>query len=269
MWKLTAEEFRARHEADYRRRFVTLEGLAALKDGVNTAGSGPRNDIVLPASVPALVGRFTASAGGVTFEPESGSDVMLASQRVRNRVDLRSDADPGGPDEVIVGPGVSMWVHMSGDRRTVRVRDENGDQARSFKGFHWFPVDPAFRVIGRFVRDREAQTVQIPNLAGDLESYTTEGVVEFSIDGASLALRPMTTKTGRLYFIFRDGTSGNETYGAARFLYTTLDADGTAVLDFNQAYNPPCAFNPFTTCPLPPPENRLAVRIPAGERFEP
>jgi hypothetical protein len=267
MRQLTAEEFRARHEADYRRRFVTLEGLAALKEGVNMAGSAPQNDIVLPASVPAVVGRVAMSSGRVTFEPESGSEVTLASLRVRNRVDLRSDDDPGGPDELTVGPGVSMWVHMSGDRRTIRVRDENGEQARAFKGFHWFPVDPRFRVVGRFVRDREAKTVQIPNLAGDLESYTTEGVVEFSIDGASLAMRPMTTKTGRLYFIFRDGTSGKETYGAARFLYTTLDADGTVVLDFNQAYNPPCAFNPFTTCPLPPAENRLSVRIPAGERL--
>jgi uncharacterized protein len=96
--------------------------------------------------------------------------------------------------------------------------------------------------------------------------FTTEGVVEFTLDRQTLRLRAMTTRPNRLYFIFRDGTSGKETYETARFLYADLRNDGTTTLDFNEAYNPPCAFNPFTTCPLPPVENRLKVRIPAGEK---
>ena len=102
-------------------------------------------------------------------------------------------------------------------------------------------------------------------MAGDDEPYTTEGVVEFTLYGQKLRLRPMTTRPGRFFFVFRDATSGRETYEAARFVYSDLRADGTTILDFNEAYNPPCAFNPFTTCPLPLPENRLAIRVAAGE----
>ena len=109
----------------------------------------------------------------------------------------------------------------------------------------------------------------MPNLLGDIDRYTTEGVVAFTLHRQHVRLRPYTTRPGRLYFVFRDGTSGRETYEAARFLYADLAADGTVVLDFNQAYNPPCAFNPFTTCPVPLPENRLRVRVLAGERAYP
>jgi uncharacterized protein (DUF1684 family) len=100
---------------------------------------------------------------------------------------------------------------------------------------------------------------------GDIESGITEGLVELMIDGKTIRMRPITTRPGRFWFIFRDAPAGKETYEAARFLYTDLKPDGTTVLDFNEAYNPPCAFNEFTTCPLPLPENRLGVRIPAGE----
>jgi len=259
-------DFRAKHERDYRRQYVTLAGLRALKDGVNTAGSATTCDVVLPGSLPSVVGRFIVSKDRVTFEPQDGVNVVLKSLRVRTRVDLKTDDADGGPDELMLGHGVSMWVHMSGDRRTIRIRDENGEAARTFRGFHWFPIDASFRVVGRFVKDAAPQTVRIPNQTGDEEAYTTEGVVEFTLGGQKVALRPMTTRPGRLYFIFRDGTSGRETYETARFLYANLNPDGAVVLDFNQAYNPPCSFNPYTTCPLPPPENRLKVRIPAGER---
>ncbi len=158
-----------------------------------------------------------------------------------------------------------MWVHLSGDRRTIRMRDDHGESARAFAGFRWFPIDEQYRVTARFIKDPASRPTHIPNQVGDEEVYTTEGVVEFTLNGETVRMRPMTTRPGRLYFIFRDGTSGKETYETARFLYSDLRSDGTTVLDFNQAYNPPCAFNPYTTCPLPPPENRLKIRIPAGE----
>src|SRR5262249_40646970 len=139
-------------------------------------------------------------------------------------------------------------------------------EARSFTGFRWFPIDPSYRVTGRFIRDSSPRQLKIANLSGDEDVYTTEGVGECKLQGQTVRLRPMTTRPGRVYFVFRDGTSGHETYEAARFLYSDLLADNTTVLDFNQAYNPPCAFNSFTTCPLPLPENRLMVRILAGER---
>jgi uncharacterized protein (DUF1684 family) len=178
---------------------------------------------------------------------------------------LRHDADKEGPDELEFA-GMALWVHMSGERPTIRLRDENGEAARTFKGFQWFPIDERYRVKGRLIKDSAARRLAIPNQLGDEESFTTEGVVEFTLNGETVRLRPMTTRPGRLYFIFRDGTSGKETYETARFLYADLANDGTTILDFNEAYNPPCAFNPFTTCPLPLPENRLKVRILAGEK---
>jgi uncharacterized protein (DUF1684 family) len=109
----------------------------------------------------------------------------------------------------------------------------------------------------------------VQNTFGDLDTFSTQGVVEFNLNGTSVRLRPFTTRPGRFYFVFRDGSSGAETYEAARFLYSDLREDGTTVLDFNQAYNPPCAFNPYTTCPIPLPENRLMVKVLAGERAYP
>src|SRR5207249_7186670 len=133
----------------------------------------------------------------------------------------------------------------------------------------WFPIDAKYRVIGRFIKDAVSRPLRIPNQLGDDQLFTTEGTVEFKLADQTVRLRPMTTRPGRLYFIFRDGTSGKETYETARFLYSDLRSDGTTVIDFNEAYNPPCAFNPFTTCPLPPAENRLKVRILAGEKAYP
>jgi uncharacterized protein len=261
------EQFRAKHEADYRRQFVTLAGLFDLKSGVNTVGSAAASDIRLPKSAPPSVGRLIVGDTSVRFEPQANVDVMLNDRRVTSPIDLTSD-EKGAADELAIG-GVSFWVHMSGDRRTIRLRDVNGEPARTFAGFRWFPIDEKYRVPGRFIKDPSPTEVKIPNQLGDDETYTTEGVVEFTIDGQHVRLRPMTTRPGRLYFIFRDGTSGKETYETARFLYTDLKPDGTTIMDFNQAYNPPCSFNPYTTCPLPPKENRLTVRILAGERAYP
>ncbi len=259
------EKWRAKHEADYRREYVGLAGLFSLKPGVNTVGSAASNAIVLPGTAPATIGRFVLNGERVRFEPQPGVVVTVRGRAVTSAVDLKHDEDKDGPDEVQVN-GLALWVHLSGPRRTIRMRDDQGEIARSFQGFHWFPIDEKYRVVGRFIRDLQAQDVRIPNQLGDEQTFKTEGVVEFAIDGKTVRLRAMTTRPNRLYFIFRDGTSGIETYETARFLYSDLRPDGTTVLDFNEAYNPPCAFNPFTTCPLPPPENRLKVRVPAGER---
>lgn len=261
------EQFRAKHEEDYRRQFVTLAGLFDLKTGVNTIGSAASSDVKLPKSAPPAVGRLVATATGVRFEPSPGATVTLKDKPISAPIDVVSD-EKGPADELTIG-AVSFWVHMSGDRRTVRLRDVNGEPARTFEGFHWFPIDGKYRVVGKFIKDAAPTTVKIPNQLGDEETYTTEGVVEFTLDGQKVTLRPMTTRPGRFYFIFRDGTSGKETYETARFLYTNLNPDGTTIMDFNQAYNPPCSFNPYTTCPLPPKENRETVRILAGEKAYP
>jgi uncharacterized protein len=257
-------KWRAKHEADYRKEYVGLAGLFALKPGANSAGSASSNDLVLPKSTPRNVGRFVLMGDRVRFEPQAGVRVAIKDLVLTGPVELKHDEVKDGPDELEVA-GIAMWVHLSGDRRTIRMRDDQGEIARSFAGFHWFPIDEKYRVTARFIKDPAAQHTHIPNQVGDDEAYTTEGVVEFTLNGETVRMRPMTTRPGRFYFIFRDGTSGKETYETARFLYSDLRSDGTTVLDFNQAYNPPCAFNPYTTCPLPPPENRLRVRILAGE----
>ncbi len=259
------EKWRAKHEADYRREYVGLAGLFALKPGVNTVGSAASNDIVLPKSTPAVAGRFVLDGERVRFEPHAGVSVTLKGKPIAGPLELKHDEAKDGPDEIQVN-GVELWVHLSGPRRTIRMRDDHGEIARSFVGFHWFPIEEKYRVTGRLIKDEKPQQVNIPNQLGDDQVFTTEGVVEFTLDGQTVRLRPMTTRPNRLYFIFRDGTSGKETYETARFLYADLRSDGTTVLDFNEAYNPPCAFNPFTTCPLPPLENRLKVRILAGEK---
>jgi uncharacterized protein len=266
----TVEQWRAKHETDYRRDWATIAGLHMLKAGANRAGSAGSNDIVLPKSVPASIGRFIL--GGPTgqtvrFDPAPGGNVLLKGQPVTTEIELRDDGGSSA-DELTIGD-VRLVVHVSGDRRSIRVRDPNGELARGFLGFRWFPIDERYRVAGRFIKDAEPRRLSVLNTFGDVDTYATEGVVEFTLLGQTLRLRPFTTRPKRFYFVFRDASSGEETYEAARFLYSDLLDDGTTVLEFNQAYNPPCAFNPYTTCPIPLKENRLPIKILAGEQAYP
>lgn len=261
------EVWRTKHEVDYRRDWVSIAGLLFLDAGTHRAGSAPSSDLVLPKSLPPSIGRFIVEGTRVRFEPESGVEILLKDQPVRTSLELRDDQHPPA-DELVVGQ-VRLVVHVSGDRLSLRVRDPNGDLARGFLGFTWFPIDEQYRVTGRFIKDAQAQKLQVVNTFGDLDTFTTEGVIEFTLLGQQLRLRPFTTRPKRFYIVFRDASAGQETYEAARFLYADLRDDGTAVLDFNQAYNPPCAFNPYTTCPIPVKENRLPVKILAGEKAYP
>ncbi len=262
-----SEAWRAKHEADYRRDWVTIAGLHFLEPGSHTAGSAPSNDIVLPASAPPVLGRFVLTNGIVRFEPESGVAVSLDKQPVTSPINLADDGEPKA--DVLSAGDVRLVVHRSGDRKSLRVWDPNGELARGFLGFTWFPIQMDYRVTGRFIRDASPREMQVVNTFGDLDTFKTEGVVEFTLLGQTLRLRPFTTRPNRFYFVFRDASAGQETYEAARFVYSDLREDGTTILDFNQAYNPPCAFNPYTTCPIPLPENRLAVKVLAGERAYP
>ena len=261
------EKWRAKHEADYRREWVTIAGLHFLEPGSHTAGSAPSNDIVLPGSTPPVIGRFVLVTDTVRFEPQPGATVLLDGKRVEAPIDLADDGEDEA-DHLAVGD-VRIVVHRSGERKSLRVWDPEGELARGFLGFTWFPIQIDYRVTGRFIPDPSPREMRVVNTFGDLDTFKTEGVVEFTLNGQPLRLRPFTTRPNRFYFVFRDASSGQETYEAARFLYSDLRDDGTTVLDFNQAYNPPCAFNPYTTCPIPIPENRLRVKVLAGERAYP
>jgi uncharacterized protein (DUF1684 family) len=261
------EAWRAKHETDYRRDYASITGLLPLKAGANTAGSAASNDIVLPASVPARLGTFVLSGRQVRFEPAAGAVVRLKDKPVTGPIDLRDDS-ASGADELTAGV-VRLVVHVSGGERSLRVRDPEGPLAKGFLGFAWFPIDLSHRVTGRFVRDAQPSKLSVVNTYGDVDEFTTEGVVEFQLQGRTMRLRPFTTRPKRFWFVFKDASSGQETYEAARFVYADLADDGSVVLDFNQAYNPPCAFNPFTTCPIPLKENHLPVKILAGEKAYP
>ncbi len=156
-------------------------------------------------------------------------------------------------------------MHASGDRYAVRLKDKNSALRRNFAGLRWYPVDESYRVTGRFVPYDKPKTVEVQNIMGDTGQMTVPGYVAFTLHGQEVRLEPEADGTD-LSFVFRDLTSGKETYGAARFLDTTLLPNSQVILDFNEAYNPPCAYNPYTTCPLPLPQNRLRVRIEAGEK---
>ena len=262
------EDWRAEHEKSYRTNWATIAGLHFLEPGSHTAGTARDNDIVLPASASApRIGRFVLTGDAVRFEPEPGAAVRIDGQPVTTARELTDDAATE-PDSIEVG-GIRMVVHRSGDRRSLRVWDPDGEMARGFLGFTWFPIQMDHRVTGRFIPDATPRDLQVMNTFGDLDTYKTEGVVEFTLQGRTLRLRPFTTRPKRFYIVFKDQSSGAETYDAARFLYADLRDDGTAVLDFNQAYNPPCSFNPYTTCPIPLAENRLPIKVLAGERAYP
>ncbi len=263
-YRARVEAFRAKHEQDYRREYVTIAGLHFLKPGVYRLGSDSAADIVLAASVPSTVGRLAVENDRVVFEPASGVTVTQNGKQIAGATVLKEPGQPAAPELSL--NRVRMVIHQSGERLSLRVWDPDGEQARAFQGFRWFDIDPSSRVVGRFIRDASPKTLDVVNTFNDVVQYKTEGVVEFELHGRTLRLRPFITRPGRLYFVFRDASSGEETYGTGRFLYANLLEDGTTVLDFNEAYNPPCAFNPHTTCPLPLRENILPVKILAGER---
>jgi uncharacterized protein (DUF1684 family) len=260
------EAWRAMHEQSYTNNWATIEGLHFLKDGRQTAGSALDNDVVLIASLPEHLGTFTVASDEVTFAPAPGAALTINGEKPAAATVLRDDA--ADEEDVIEANGATVVVHRSGKRISLRVRDPNGERARAFQGFDWFPISRDYRVLGRFVRDAQPRDVQVVNTFGDVDTYQTEGVIEFELNGAPLHLRPFTSTSepGRFYIVFNDASSGEETYDAARFLYSDLRRDGPTVLDFNEAYNPPCSFNPFTTCPIPLPENRLPVKVLAGEK---
>ena len=263
------QAWRDKHEVDYRRDWVSIAGLHPFKAGRNTAGSATGSDIPLPAPVPASLGVFVLTGTAIRFEPDRTALAVVNAngKPVTGPMNLKDDGKPGA-DELTVGD-VRMVVHVSGEHRSLRVRDPKGPLATGFLGFKWFPIDPQYRVVGRFIKDAEPRSLQVLNTFGDIDSYKTEGVVEFSLFGQTLRVRPFTTRPNRFYIVFKDASSGQETYEAARFLYANLNPDGTSVLDFNEAYNPPCAFNPHTTCPIPLKENRLPIKILAGEKAYP
>lgn len=266
-YRASVEEFR--HELETKLTsdtgWLTIAGLSFLTKPATTFGSAPGNDIVLPGMTPARVGRFTlAKDGRISVQLEPGVQVSLLDGRPFTGGDIKSDF-AGPPDRLVLGD-VQVWVHMSGDRPAIRIRDKNNPLRKTFPGMKWYPVEESYRVEAAFVPYAAPKHMKVPNLIGDIDTMTAPGEVTFTLHDKPQ--RMIAVEDGEeLWFIFRDLTSGETTYQAARFLYTPMPVDGKVVLDFNRAENPPCAYNPYSTCPLPPQQNRLQVRVEAGEQL--
>lgn len=242
--------------------WLTVAGLFWLKEGTSTVGAGRENSFVLPAgSAPGQVGTFEFHAGKTTFHTLLGVSVTV-NGKPADRAVLAADST-GAPDVLRVR-NLSMFVIQRGNRFGIRLKDPDSPALRRFEGTRWFPIAESYRVTAKFVPYSPPRKIAVPNILGDVDQEDSPGYVEFKLKGQTHRLVPVSEGDG-LFFIFKDLTSGKETYPPGRFLYTSLPQNGTVVLDFNQAVNPPCAFTPYATCPLPPAENHLPVRIEAGE----
>jgi hypothetical protein len=262
------EQWRAKREERLKADggWLTVTGLFWLKDGPNTLGSAPGNDIVLPAPAPPKMAVIEFAGGKASVRVEPGVTVTSAGKPVTS-MPLRADTAEGGPDVLVHGP-LSLTVIERGGRYGVRLKDNEAKQRREFAGLTWYPVNEAHRVVARFVPHPTPKTIAIANVLGQEDQQPSPGSAVFTIGGKEVRLDPIleSPDAKQLFFIFRDATAPRDTYPAGRYLYTDLPKDGVVTLDFNKAYSPPCAFTAFATCPLPPAQNRLSVRIEAGEK---
>jgi uncharacterized protein (DUF1684 family) len=161
---------------------------------------------------------------------------------------------------------LTLTLIKRGERYGIRLRDKNNSSRREFKGLRWFPARESYRVTAKFIPHQQPTELAVPNVLGDVLKMPSPGLLVFKLNGREYSLAPVSEDDGKLFVIFRDLTSGKQTYPSGRFLYADAPVNGQVTLDFNQAVNPPCAFTPYATCPLPPKENRLKVAIAAGEQ---
>ena len=260
-WRKTSED---RLKSD--TGWLTVAGLFWLEEGKTTFGSASTNKIVLPASAPAQAGFFTRSGKtiGVTILP--GVKATLKGQPVTGSIArLQSDENgaASGKEDLLVLGDLTLFV-LDRDRKIgIRMRDKNSQYRREFTHRNWFPIKADYRLEAKWVAQPE-RAVKILNMINEYEDYKSSGYAVFKIKGVEHKLEPVLSGN-QLFFIFKDKTAGKLTYGAGRFLYADLPKDGKVIVDFNKAYNPPCVFTPYATCPLPPKQNHLAIPIEAGE----
>jgi len=258
-------KWRADYEAKLKQDngWLTLAGLYWLKDGENCFGSGSNDEIMLPeGSAPADAGCFLFHNGEIRLRVNPGVALLVNGAPVSGEMSLKPDS-AGHPDRITLGR-LSMIAIQRGSRYGIRLWDNASAVRRDFQGTHWFPVKESYRITAKFISYPQPKMIPILNILGDTEPSPSPGYAEFAIDGKPCRLEPL-LEGDHLFFIFKDATSGKQTYPAGRFLYAAMPKEGKVILDFNQAENPPCAFTAYATCPLPPRHNHLPVSIEAGE----
>jgi uncharacterized protein (DUF1684 family) len=261
----TFEKWKAELIEDLRQNWLVLAGLFWLKPGANTFGSASDNAIVLPSG-PAHAGAFQLQGNDVSVELQPGTEAKIGGN---SGTRAKLDADVTGHPTVIELGSLRMHVIKRGERLGIRVKDLNSAAVRNYAGPIFFPLDMAYRVTATFVPSDGKETVDVPNVLGDVTPTPISGEVHFKLNGQDLTLTALGGEPAKgLTFVLSDLTSKTDTYPGGRFLDTDPVVAGKVVIDFNRAYNPPCAVTPYATCPLAPKENRLAVAIPAGERYD-
>lgn len=246
--------------------WTSLIGLHWVELKAHYIGSGETSGIRLAKGPPKL-GLLQIDDGKLFFTPENDVALTLDDEPLTGRVELHDDSAQApsviGFDE---GKGQLMVIERGG-RHALRVKHADAESRTQFAGLDYWPADPAWRIEGRFVANPPGSTVPIVDIIGMTNEIPNPGAIEFEHDGKTHRIEALDEGGDELFLIFADRTSGHGSYGAGRYMYVDKPgADGKVVLDFNHAYNPPCAFTPFATCPLPSPENRLDLAITAGEK---
>ncbi len=244
--------------------WLNLVGLYWLKEGANSFGSAKDNDIVFPEKAPAYIGKFYLKDSIVTVSVIKGIRVTHKDFPV-TEMELQDDLT-GYPTVLRLG-SLRWYIIKRGDRYGVRLRDVAAKLVKEFKDIEMFPINEDWRIEAKFEPYNPPKKMSIPTIIGTVEEDISPGALVFDKDGKIYKLDAI-DEGDKFFIIFADETSGKETYGAGRFLYTDKpDSNGIVILDFNKAYNPPCVFTKYATCPLPPKQNYLKLRITAGEKM--
>jgi uncharacterized protein (DUF1684 family) len=274
-WQSELTSWRAQRAAKLQapEGWLSLIGLDRLRQGDNSFGSDADNRIQIAAQTPAHIGVVRLEKGAVRLLPPASGfpKGFLVDGHAAQEQALASD-DAEQPSKLTIGTLTIILIHRD-DRFALRIKDPQAPTRVGFHGLKWYPPNAAYRVRARWIPYNPPKVLDIPTVLGTTTHLPAPGAVEFTISGQILRLEPVLEEPNstELFFIMRDATSKTSTYGAGRFLYTSLPDHGVAEpgevwLDFNRLVNPPCAFTAYATCPLPPPQNRLSIEIPAGER---
>ena len=244
--------------------WLNLAGLFWLKEGENKFGSAKNNDIIFPFG-PGQIGSLFLIDSIVTIKVNPGVEVLHNGTSVSEMImnDDYSDST------TFLQTGSLKWNIIKRTKGfAIRLRDLSSKLVKEFKGIERFPINVDWKIEAKFKVYDPPKKIMIPDIVGTVDEESSPGAAVFEVDGKTFSMDALDAGGSRIWFIFADETSGEETYGAGRFLYTDKpDSLGKVILDFNKAYNPPCVFSKFATCPLPPKDNYLKLRITAGEKM--
>jgi uncharacterized protein (DUF1684 family) len=243
--------------------WLNLAGLFWLEEGVNTIGSDSSNSIIFPDKAPPRLGEYMLENGQLHFSPEPGPEIRLNGKPLEELVVI---TDRTGKPTLLETGSLAWFIIERGDQFGIRLRDYEHPAINELTHIECFPADPAWKIEAKFEAYEEPRELLIPTIIGTVEKNMCPGILHFNVNGVQQKFYPVAAGR-RLFVIFADETSALETYGGGRFLYLDKpDRRGLVTIDFNKAFNPPCAFTRYATCPLPPRENFLTVRILAGEK---